>query len=254
MLYEISLSNASQVQSVFRASKAKTGEKISKEEKKEILEKISGMTQRQCQSALLELIPEATPKLMERDRQVSEERFELKLIISKEVHDQIDELKLLLSHSLQLGGTTELLVLLVQQEMKRQEKKREENKREMKLPSELPEEKEKEKGQGKDSSKGPNDRQCSEATAAPVRTEIVRSRKYISIALRREIWKRANGSCEAIDKTGRCTSRYRLELDHIVPHGQGGGDSFENLRLCCRAHNTKHAIESYGEELMSNYR
>ena len=225
---EISLSNASQVQSVFRASKVKTG--IA--EKKEILEKISGMTQRECQSALLELVPEAAPKLMERDRQVGEERFELKLIISKELHGQIDELKTLLSHALQSGGTTELLELLVQQEMKRHEKSR---------------------GVSLKSSSDKS-MKSGEATAAPLRTEIVRSRKYISIALRREIWKRAKGSCEAIDKTGRCTSRYRLEFDHIIPHGQGGGDSFENLRLYCRAHNTKHAIECYGEKLMSKYR
>ena len=54
----------------------------------------------------------------------SEERFELKLVISKELHDQINELKMLLSHSLQDGGTTSLLEYLVSQEIKRQKKKR----------------------------------------------------------------------------------------------------------------------------------
>jgi DNA-binding MarR family transcriptional regulator len=53
---EISLSNASQVQTAFRVTHLKP------EQKREALEKISGMTQKECQSALLELVPNAAPK------------------------------------------------------------------------------------------------------------------------------------------------------------------------------------------------
>jgi 5-methylcytosine-specific restriction endonuclease McrA len=90
-------------------------------------------------------------------------------------------------------------------------------------------------------------------TAAAERTEIVRSRKHIPNALRREIWKRAQGHCEAVDHEKRCSSQHRLELDHIIPYGRGGSDSLENLRLFCRAHNVRHAIESYGEETVGRF-
>jgi hypothetical protein len=116
----ISLSNASQVQTAFRSSKSK----MSVTEKKETLEKISGMTQRECQATLLQLVPEAAPKLMEREKQVSAEHFELKLVISKELHGQIEKLKDLLSQSLQGSGSSELIEYLVKQELKRQEKKK----------------------------------------------------------------------------------------------------------------------------------
>jgi 5-methylcytosine-specific restriction endonuclease McrA len=233
---EISLSNASQIQSVFRAatatehSRKNTAPNMGLDKKKEILEKISGMTQRECQSALLELVPGSAPQLMERDRQVGKERFELKLVVTKELHDKIDELKELLSHSLQSGGTAELLELLVHQEMKRQEKK---NGISLKASS-------------KESREEKND----EVTAASVQTKIIRSRKWIPRTIQREVWRGAKGVCQYPG----CLSRYRLEMDHIVPHAKGGSDSIENLRLYCQAHNLGHAMESYGTEFMNSYR
>jgi 5-methylcytosine-specific restriction endonuclease McrA len=257
---EITLSNASQVQAVFRSTK------MSVEEKKETLNKISGMTQRECQSTLLSLVPEAAPKLMERERKVSEAHFELKLVVSKELHDQIEELKLLLSHTLQNSGNSELLKFLVGEELKRQKKKRGLSACGASLdvgPEESPQ-----------SSRG-------DITAAPVQSKVLRStrfsrmkpaikhsetksaatrsetkpvRKHISNGIRRQIWKRAEGRCEATDLAGRCASRYRLELDHIVPHAIGGTDGLENLRLFCRAHNLKHSVENYGAEVVDRYR
>lgn len=113
---EITLSNASQVQTAFRAVK------MDAEEKKETLEKISEMMQRQCQATLLKLVPESSSKLLERDRQVGEERFELKLVIMKDLHGQINELKYLLAHSLKGRGTSELLEFLVASELARKNK------------------------------------------------------------------------------------------------------------------------------------
>jgi 5-methylcytosine-specific restriction endonuclease McrA len=239
---EMTLSNASQVQTVFRTAK------LSIAEKKETLDKISGMTQKECQSVLLTLVPEAAPKLLERARQVTNERFELKLVVSKDLHDQIQELKNLLSHSLHSGGTTELLEHLVSEELRRQKKKRG-----------ISEKRSEEQGQRQVQERGREQRQEGEThklklvTAAAVQTETVRSRKHIPVRLRREIWKRAQTRCEAVDHGKRCSSQYRLELDHIIPYGQGGGDSPENLRLLCRAHNIRHAIESYGEETMGRF-
>jgi 5-methylcytosine-specific restriction endonuclease McrA len=249
---EISLSNASQVQSVFRAARAaeqsdknavqKMSVPMSIEDKKEVLEKISGMTQRECQSALLKFVPQAASQLMERERQVSEDRFELKLVISKELHEEISKLKALLSHSLPLGSASELIEYLVKQEVKRQEKKRGISSASPSEAPELPELKEEERTN--------RDGKASAFTAAPVRNEIKRSRKAISRPVQREIWRLAKGHCQYPG----CGSRYRLEIDHIVPYAKGGADTVDNLRLYCRSHNQGHAMESFGVEKMNSYR
>ena len=65
----------------------------------------------------------------------------------------------------------------------------------------------------------------------------VRSR-YIPAAVKREVWRRDQGCCIYVDRHSgrRCGSRYRLEIDHVVPFALGGASELSNLRLCCSAH------------------
>ena len=73
--------------------------------------------------------------------------------------------------------------------------------------------------------------------------------RYVRALDRSRLWKRSEGRCEWRDpKTGeRCTSRYRLQLDHYpIPFAHGGSSSFENLRLACPAHNARFAVEVFG--------
>ena len=62
--------------------------------------------------------------------------------------------------------------------------------------------------------------------------------RYIPAAVKREVWRRDQGCCSYVDRHGgrRCGSRYRLEIDHIVPFALGGGAEPANLRLRCEAH------------------
>jgi len=62
--------------------------------------------------------------------------------------------------------------------------------------------------------------------------------RYIPAAVRREVWRRDQGCCSYVDPHSgrRCSSRYRLEIDHIVPFALGGASEVLNLRLHCRAH------------------
>ncbi|MDE0026540.1 MAG: HNH endonuclease [Spirochaetaceae bacterium] len=62
--------------------------------------------------------------------------------------------------------------------------------------------------------------------------------RYIPAAVKREVWRRDQGCCSYVDPHSgrRCGSRYRLEIDHIVPFALGGGAEPENLRLRCGAH------------------
>ena len=62
--------------------------------------------------------------------------------------------------------------------------------------------------------------------------------RYIPAAVRREVWRRDQGCCSYVDRHSgrRCGSRYRLEIDHIVPFALGGASEVFNLRLHCGAH------------------
>ena len=62
--------------------------------------------------------------------------------------------------------------------------------------------------------------------------------RYIPTTVRREVWRRDQGCCSYVDPHSgrRCGSRYRLEIDHIVPFALGGGAEPGNLRLRCEAH------------------
>ena len=69
------------------------------------------------------------------------------------------------------------------------------------------------------------------------------SGRAISAGVRRQVWQRDGGRCSYVDpQTGRrCNSTHLIEIDHIVPHAQGGGADPGNLRLCGAHHRHRHA-------------
>lgn len=79
--------------------------------------------------------------------------------------------------------------------------------------------------------------------------------KYISAAVRREIWRKAEGKCTFVNGENhqRCNSIFQLEVDHIIPQALGGTSEIENLRLVCRAHNILYARAEFGDEFMNQF-
>ena len=71
--------------------------------------------------------------------------------------------------------------------------------------------------------------------------------RYIPAAVRREVWRRDQGRCSYVDRHSgrRCGSRYRLEIDHIVPFALGGATELSNLRLRCKAHHKLRHTQSH---------
>lgn len=84
---------------------------------------------------------------------------------------------------------------------------------------------------------------------ATQQTSEPRSR-FIAARLKREIWKKSQGSCVFVSPlTGiRCGSKHGLQFDHIVPWAMGGETTARNLRLLCANHNRLAAIEAYGDK------
>ncbi|MBS2018010.1 MAG: HNH endonuclease [Deltaproteobacteria bacterium] len=73
----------------------------------------------------------------------------------------------------------------------------------------------------------------------------------IAQATRREVFERDGMQCTFVDTEGRrCTSRTRLELDHVIPRAKGGSDEASNLRVTCRPHNLHLAEEVFGKDFV----
>ncbi|HUL58964.1 MAG TPA: HNH endonuclease [Anaeromyxobacteraceae bacterium] len=85
--------------------------------------------------------------------------------------------------------------------------------------------------------------------------EISDPSERIPIDVKRAVHERDGGRCAFVSRDGRrCGSRWQLEFDHIEPRSQGGESTVENVRIACRAHNFRHAEETYGRGYMAKYR
>lgn len=80
-------------------------------------------------------------------------------------------------------------------------------------------------------------------------------RPYISVTLKAQVWKRCEASCvfQSSNSENRCGSRYRLEVDHIVPVALGGKTELNNLRLLCQTHNLFEARRVFGIHHMAKH-
>jgi len=79
-------------------------------------------------------------------------------------------------------------------------------------------------------------------------------RAAIPAAVRRAVWQRDGGRCcWPLDGGGTCGSTHQLELDHVVPWAEWGGETLENLRVVCRAHNRVAARQRFGERCVRRY-
>ncbi len=77
----------------------------------------------------------------------------------------------------------------------------------------------------------------------------------IPAELRRQVWERDGGRCAFTGPDGkRCGSRWKLEVDHVLPPSRGGASTLGNTRLACAGHNLLYAEQVYGREFMQKYR
>ena len=80
--------------------------------------------------------------------------------------------------------------------------------------------------------------------------------RYIAVDVERGVWQRDGGQCTFVDSLSkrRCTSRFGLQLDHVIPLACGGPSTFANLRLLCQSHNLLAAERVYGKEKIATFK
>jgi hypothetical protein len=206
---EITLSNAKMIALV-----------LTSENQNQWLSAAASLSKRELEKEIAKEFPEK--QIQEQTRYVSDQRIELKLGISKELHEKLKRVQDLVStqsgRSASLEETLEAALALFIEKKDPVEKAHRAKVREEKTRKLFP-------GQDNERS-GPN--------LSPYPSKNPRS---IPAWLTHAIWKRDNGQCTHRSSQGvRCSQRRWLEIHHIQPLALGGQNKLENLRLICRGH------------------
>jgi hypothetical protein len=246
---KLNLTSLSQAGKFFVTEEKYSGEKLSSEEKAEILEKMEGKSTRECE---LELIRMSSAPIQishpEKERVMNDEFTEWKLVLGSELLEKLNRVQALRSHAQPSMSRVELLEYMADEVLKRldpleKEKEKEKQKKAKALKQACAEKQREVKTQTTLEIK-PD----SSISSTPDVTQSQFKRTVIPAKTRRLVWKRAEGKCQFVDfESGkRCGSRYFLETDHIKPVALGGNDDPENLRLFCRGHNARAAVKIFG--------
>ncbi len=152
---------------------------------------------------------------------IAHERFLIQLAIGKSTHDKLRHAQALLSHSVPSGDIAVVF------------------------------------DRALDALVGQLEKRKFAATTKP-RTRSRRSSanaRRIPADVKRIVWERDQGQCTFVSEGGRrCSSRKRLEFDHIDPVARGGQATMENVRLRCTGHNQYEAERMFGTGFMSDKR
>lgn len=220
---ELCMTSVSQAQSFFR-HEAKVGKKMSLNEKRDLLIKLENKSTREVVKELVSLSPQFVPQ--EKRRELTTDKTEIKLVLEKELIEKLDKIKALLSHKYPHLTDRDLINELADIALKKLDPLQSERK----------------------VSADPNSLLVNANEAASLPAQEVNS-KHIPKSLRRAVYQKYNSKCSYPG----CNSRYFLEFDHVTPRAFGGKTIFENLRLLCRTHNQKAAIEAFGIKHMQKF-
>ena len=236
----LSLSVASQVQGYFQQEDRKrVGEKLSNEDKLNLVKQLEGTSARKCELQLAQISPETKlPK--EKSRPLTPEKIFIQFLASPALMGKIQKLKALVSHQNPEGGLDVIFEKAVDMALEKLDPERRAVRREKrKMKSE------KSIVQSPPTSEVPPPIVTRGFSPVPTHKKITR---YISQPLRDQIWNRDQGRCQYRDpRTGKiCGSNYLLEMDHATPIAWGGESTENNLRLRCRNHNHFQAREVFG--------
>jgi hypothetical protein len=214
---------------------------LNQENQERWLSSAAGLSKRELEKEIARQFPER--QVQERARYVSEERLELKLGISDDLHELLKRVQDLVSSQTGKASSIEetlrtALEFYVEkkdpmEKAKRAEAKQEKAKRALSKsePLEQTETKQDEvrpvPGQAK-SSRGSQSLKNSSARQNP---------RFISARLEHAVRLRDQGQCTHMSAQGvRCVERRWLDIHHVKPLSEGGVTTLENLTLICRGH------------------
>ena len=209
----VNLSTLSQLHGFLkREEKEKT---YTKDMKLELLEKIEGMSQDQCEKEFIKISP-LEISFREKERLITEDLTQMTFVATTELKAKLEELRNLLAHKSSNPSMAELIEISVDMALEKL---------------------------------NPVKTKKHQSSAAVLHraTKPAKDSRYIPAPTRQYVWKRDQGFCQYVDKetNKKCLSKFALQIDHIHPFSLGGNNKAENLRLLCRAHNNWRTKELY---------
>jgi hypothetical protein len=212
---ETSVSAVAKIHSTVRREEKFSGKKWEPEAKKKLFQELASLPSKEIELGLAAVAPQGI--LQEKTRAVTPDLHEVRIYLSGEELKALEELRAAYSHSMkEPGSNAELIRKLI------------------------------------GSSKEKLD---SQRRASPLRSETASLSKgalrYVPRALQRAAFQRAGHACEERSGSGeRCSSRYFLQVEHVVPFARGGTHELSNLQVLCRQHNLMRGIRSFGADRM----
>jgi hypothetical protein len=208
----LGLTVLSKVQTLIRADEKRTGEKMSIQEKSEILTKVESCSGREAEYRLAQHFPEVTAVPNEKVRAISEDQISVQVTFNREQFEKLKRIQELLSYTHIGSSNAELLDAAMDVFLEKKDPLRKAAK--------------------------PRVAPCD--TAAEVEMPFAKPAKSLTPSIRNVMLRKSGGQCEYRDpKTGhRCASRHFLDIDHIRPRALGGTNMPDNLRVLCRTHST----------------
>ncbi|MEK7356571.1 MAG: HNH endonuclease signature motif containing protein [Bdellovibrionota bacterium] len=236
----LSLTSLNQTQ-VFINREKKNGNVISKEEKLALINAVDGQSTRAVDKILVSKSKLEVQPVKEVVRLVAPELSRATIGLDEETREHLDRLKEIWSHSMPGANYTDIIKRMARETRER-------------LDPMKKAERAKTKKEKKASSRNTSPVTVKDRRAMTPARDFFRpaNREDIPAATHHALYLRDTGSCTFIDpETGeRCGSRHFLQPDHIIPVARGGSNDLENLRLRCFAHNQRHAIDCFGEEVL----
>jgi hypothetical protein len=210
----LSLTAVAQAQSYFK-SQEKENKPVSVEVKREILLTLENKSTRECERELIKLSGEK-PLPKERIKLLSGTHTQVTNNLPNALMEKLERIKSLLSHKNPHMTQAELLDEMSEIVLNKIDPQR---------------------------------------TVSVARIVNPKKSKNLRRVTKREVKIRGEGKCSYISPiTGqKCEATHLLEVDHVIPRALGGEATPENLRLLCKSHNQRAAIEVFGLEKMDAY-
>lgn len=231
----VSLTNVAQA-GIFLRKEARNGNSFSLDEKRNLLFELEDKSTREVDRILMSKSDQPEIHFKERVSLKTETTTEVRLYFDEETMAALNRLKEIWSHAIPHAGFADLIKRAATEAVA----KHDPFKKKLKV----------EKAQRAESleQEKSSDQFSAESTSAP-KSDLTNAE------IKRVIWKRDEAQCTFVDpRTGElCASRRFVEEDHIVPNAFGGDYSVDNIRLRCRTHNQRHAIDSFGHAKMREH-
>ena len=273
----LNLTHICQAQSFFKHVQKAASKGVNKEQKLQVLHEIAHKSSRETQALLVAKTAQAglAPQLpMERERMLSKEHSEVRLVLNQELRQRLEEVKSLLgpkalgmSLAELIGAMAELSLETLKDKKFGKRRATHDSKAALAENSTAPAKLcvksnygVRARASSPHASTSPSTSPSKSGSAAkmhpmtrakseshglqPSLNVLTKKPRSISKGEKWQIWQRDGGRC------GQCGSQKNLQVDHCIPVGRGGTAELENLRLLCGNCNLREGIKSFGPARM----